>query len=61
MLERSEKAERVLKIIEQFVIDQRISCDETIYQSDRVIVNAYDLMYELINVAGYMEIEEEDD
>lgn len=55
-----EKAEKVLAIIYEFIEEQRIGCAETIYQSDRVIDNAYDFIEALCNVAGYMEIEDDD-
>lgn len=49
-----KKAEKVLQIVEKFVFDQRIFCEETIYQCDRVIENAYDLIADVINVAGFL-------
>lgn len=53
--ERAEKAEKALALVEGFVRKQKISCPETIYQSDRVIVNAYEFIQELCDVAGYQE------
>lgn len=52
--ERVAKAERVLTIVEAFVRKQRITCAETISQTDRVIENAYDFIEDLCNVAGYL-------
>jgi hypothetical protein len=50
---RDKKAEKVLKIVEKFIKKQRIRCAEDVGQSDRVIINAYDLIEDLCNVAGY--------
>lgn len=44
---------QIREIVEQFRDDQKISCPETIYQSDRVIENAYELIEKLIDVVGY--------
>jgi hypothetical protein len=51
--QRAVKAEAVLALVEKFVVDQRITCAETISQSDRVIVAAYDFIEALCDVAGY--------
>lgn len=49
----AKKPDQVLKIVQAFVKKQEISCPETVYQSDRVIENAYEFMEELFNAAGY--------
>jgi hypothetical protein len=36
--------------VKKFMVDNRISCEETIYQSDRVIENAYDFIADLFNI-----------
>jgi len=36
-----------------------ISCPETIYQTDRVIVDAYEFIERLVEIVGYKEEEEE--
>lgn len=56
---REEKAEMVLQLVEKFVTDQRIYCEETIFQCDRVIENAYEFIADLVEVTGYLP--EEDD
>ncbi|PZR92053.1 MAG: hypothetical protein DI537_14605 [Stutzerimonas stutzeri] len=43
----------------KFIKDQRISCPETVSQSDRVIVNAYDFIEGACDIVGYHQDEEE--
>lgn len=43
----------LLTIVRAFVTRQTITCPETIYQTDRVIENAYEFIEELCDVAGY--------
>lgn len=57
--DRAAKAEAVLALVEKFVKEQRISCHETIYQTDRVIENAYEFIEVLCNEAGYLESDDE--
>lgn len=53
-----EKAEAVLAIVDLFIGDNDITCPEAIYQSDRVIQNAYEFIESLCDVAGYADFEE---
>lgn len=46
-------------LVRKFVADQRITCSETVYQSDRVIENAYELIDEAVKIVGYHKSEEE--
>lgn len=48
-------------IIQNFVEKQEISCVETIYQTDRVIENAYELIENLVEIVGYKEYDDDDD
>ena len=41
-LEKLSKGQRLLELVEGFRDAQDINCPETIYQTDRVIVNAYE-------------------
>ncbi len=59
-MNRTEKAEAVLQIIEQFVKDQRIYCAETIWQCDWVIENAYEFIDDLVSIAGFLPEEEDE-
>lgn len=54
------KESQLTKIVEQFIADQRIYCPETIYQTDRVIINAYEFIEELCNVVGYLKDDEDE-
>lgn len=55
----AEAAVAVLAKVREFVAAQRIYCPETVYQTDRVIVHAYDFIAELCDLAGYHEAEGE--
>jgi hypothetical protein len=46
----SDNKDRVYERVVKFMIDNRVSCEETIYQTDRVIENAYELMADLYNL-----------
>ncbi len=45
--------QQVLAIVKKFINDQRIYCSECVYQSDRVIENAYEFIDSLCEVVGY--------
>lgn len=47
------------RICLDFITKQRITCPETIYQSDRVIVNAYEFIEQICDVVGYAEYQDE--
>lgn len=53
--------EQLKQIVEKFIINNSITCPETIYQTDRVIINSYEFIEELCNVVGYLQIEDEDE
>jgi GTP-dependent phosphoenolpyruvate carboxykinase len=42
----------------KFIQSQRITCAETVYQSDRVIVNAYEFIEGVCEIVGYAHTEE---
>lgn len=44
--------------VKQFIEDNDISCEETIYQTDRVVENALDFIAKLANIVGYIEYDE---
>jgi hypothetical protein len=46
------------KICLEFIEKQKITCPETIYQSDRVIRNAYEFIQEICEVVGYAKYKE---
>ena len=39
----------------KFINDQKIDCAETVFQSDRVIENVYEFIYEICDIVGYAE------
>lgn len=43
----------LVSIIRDFIEEHHISCPEVIYQSDRVIENAYELIEHLADQVGY--------
>ena len=49
------------KICREFIDDQQIYGAETVYQSDRVIENAYSFIAKICDIVGYCEYEDEDD
>ena len=48
-------------LCKDFIRDNRISCEEDIYQSDRVEANALDLISQICELLGYHEEEDEDE
>jgi hypothetical protein len=40
----------VLERVKKFMMDNKISCEETIYQNDLVIENAYEFIADLFNI-----------
>ena len=55
----AEKKDKLLEIVQSFIKAQSIHCPETIYQTDRVIENAYEFIQDLCDVVGYQELDEE--
>lgn len=47
------KGAALLQLCRGFIAKQSISCAEAVYQSDRVILNAYDFIAEICEIAGY--------
>lgn len=42
----------------KFIQENQITCAETVYQSDRVIANAYEFIEDVCNCVGYAHTEE---
>lgn len=55
----SAKGAQLLAIVREFVEKHRIYFPEVIHQTDRVIENAYGLIQDLVDVAGYLPEEDE--
>jgi hypothetical protein len=52
------KKDDLLKLCKDFIRSQLITCPETIYQSDRVIENAYEFIESVCEIVGYCKDEE---
>ena len=50
-------ASKLLNFCRDFIKEQEIRCSETVYQTDRVIENAYSFIEDICNVVGYHEEE----
>jgi len=53
--------QKLLEFCRKFIADQNITCSETVYQSDRVILNAYEFIEGICEIVGYAESEDEDE
>jgi hypothetical protein len=56
-----QKCDKLYQLVSDFIEEQRILGPECVYQSDRVIENAYEFIHKLCDVVGYKELEDEDD
>lgn len=59
--ERSEQERKdaLWEHVRKFMSDQKITCAETVYQSDRVIVNGYEFIDGCCAIVGYPPEEDE--
>ena len=48
-----DKPEQLMELCKEFIEKQRITCEECVYQSDRVIENAYELIDKICVIVGY--------
>ena len=53
--------QQLFALCQQFITRMNIQCPETIYQTDRVIENAYEFIEEICNVVGYVASEDEEE
>lgn len=51
----------LMALCREFIDEQKISCAETIYQTDRVIENAYEFIEGICDIVGYCCEDEEDE
>ena len=49
---------KLLELCHKFIDDNNITCAETIYQQDRIITNAYELIEHICDLIGYKQSEE---
>ena len=59
--EKIAKGEKLVLTLEEFRDKHNITCPETIYQSDRVIVDAYELIEKCVDIIGYAKYEDDFD
>lgn len=52
--------QRLVEIIRDFVEDNGITCNETIWQTDWVSENALPLISQLVEIVGYKKSEDDD-
>lgn len=55
----TEKQQQLWDLCQKFINDQKISHPECVYQSDRVIENAYELIDNICDIVGYVKDEDE--
>ena len=53
--------QRLFAVAQKFIQQQNIFCAETIYQSDRVIVHAYEFIEQVCDIVGYIGVDEADE
>jgi hypothetical protein len=55
-----EAKSKMYEIVYKFMVDNRVSCEDSIYQTDRCIENAYELMGSLYKaIEPFLPVEEE--
>ena len=57
---KMDKNQELFEMCKRFISEQNIHCAETIYQSDRVIEDAYEFIEHICNIVGYAELEDEE-
>jgi hypothetical protein len=57
----TEIALKLLAHCRAFIAKQDITCVETVYQSDRVILGAYEFIEGICEIAGYAPTDDEDE
>ena len=60
-IKQLKKFRELNEICREFIEKQEISCPETIYQTDRVILNAYEFIENVCNQVGYHKPENYED
>lgn len=54
-----EKLEKLWQVCKTYIDMQQISCPESVYQSDGVILNAYEFIEKVCDIVGYWDCSEE--
>lgn len=60
MSQQMSKEAELLALCKKFIEQYNINFPEQIYQSDRVIENAYEFIEDICNIVGYKEYEDEE-
>lgn len=58
--EEMKPEKQLLLLCQKFIRDNEIGCSETIYQSDRIILNSPDFIREICDVIGYHKFQEDE-
>lgn len=56
-----DKKDKLYNLCKKFISEQKISCPETIAQTDRVIINAYGFIGEICEIVGYYEYPDDEE
>jgi hypothetical protein len=51
---------QLLLLCQKFIHDNQIGCSESIYQSDRIILNSQDFIREICDLIGYHKFREDE-
>jgi hypothetical protein len=60
LLNELNKGEELKRLVSEFIEQHKITCGETIFQSDPVIEDSLELIYSLCEVVGYCEADEDE-
>jgi len=55
------KGKQLLSLCEKFVKKQEITCQESVYQFDRVIENSCELIEQICEIVGYFHYPDEEE
>jgi len=56
-----EQNQKLSEVCEKFILDHNITCAETIYQVDSVILDAYEFIEKICDIVGYDDLGEDND
>jgi hypothetical protein len=56
----NSRKDKLLSLCQKFIADNKISCAETISQTDRVIESAYDFIENICDIVGYYQYGEDE-
>lgn len=60
-MDNNEKMKKIVDMVENFILDNKIRCSESIWQRDNIIENAYDFIENLCDIVGYYKDDEEEE